>query len=99
MTTSERIAKLRELEAKATDGPWVVDHRQHANMTAEDSFLIVAMRNDLTWLLDELERMRALIKKAEYARDVGDRGFTECPWCSDAPHKSDCPIRDIVGES
>lgn len=76
------IAKHRELEAKATPGPWedeqcvIVDSDGHVLFAEHyeydikpDVTLVVTMRNDHLALLDELEAARAVVAAAKDVLD------------------------------
>ena len=78
------IAKLRELEAKATRGEWLADEYyvhgpgrstiamafddDTAGFDCDDAAFIAAARNALPALLDEIERLRARVVELEVSR-------------------------------
>ena len=57
-------------------------------------------RRILGAVFDEVDRLRALIKSAEWAAKI-EHGPDECFWCHEAepgPHATDCPAFTPTGE-
>ena len=87
MTISETIARLRELEAKATQGPWnatsdavFIDHPHLTPLIATietvnfhaDAQFIALLRNSLPELLEHIERLQ----RAVYCPECGNVNYT-----------------------
>jgi len=111
------LARLRALIAEATPGPWyargdnVVDDADQecagiiATVTCEphepDAILITEMRNQLPALLDELERLRAVVRSIEWTHCVSAYG-RDCVSCGNQEemgHAPDCELGAAIGNS
>lgn len=74
MITQDEIAKLRELEKKASPGPWTqpwIDRRFSA-ITVEDAELITHFRNLLPALLEYVENLEKFVKVSTDLVEVVD---------------------------
>lgn len=82
-----------EISTPCTDVLKADDYRIEAS--ADDMDFISDSREDIPWLISEVERLRGVIKEAEYSGLGGpphDAGFA-CPWCQcdeKGRHFGDC---------
>jgi len=70
--------------------------------TAADDAFINASREAIPALLAEVERLRALVKVAEFkgSADCGPHFEPACPWCDEPfAHRAECPAFHENGDA
>jgi hypothetical protein len=71
---------------------WLIEHiAGHLRAyQGADAVFVAAARSDVPTLLDEVRRLRGLVKQVEQVDN--DFGTLFCPWCGLGPeHKPSCP--------